>query len=341
MKSTRFSSALIYALLSGLSTPGSGLSQTQTVPTAYSSGPSKFENGFQIYWESTPSPGDFNLDLTDPEAKIEILETATKRLVTVHTVAAIRTLDPAITGVSVYDVSARKPGFIAVAAVYTRRQNTPCALLLYFDWKGELLRHVRFPDPTELDLVQVDESGNVWALNDFDRGNSAKFVFTKFNSQGSVVQQWVKPKRSWSTGEGSFTGGRVSFGLSGETLWTWLPKSRTLIKADALSGQHTVEHTGFPPIPGKPVFEARKAVLLPNGMLLIDVSWRDQGKIDSAWFTWSTRTGWNRMAAFVEGPNPYLYNLDGDHLIFALRAAPSEHSFSFGSAALSSLRLSQ
>ncbi len=36
-----------------------------------------------------------------------------------------------MSGISIYDVSARKPGFIAVAAVYARTTGNPVALLLF------------------------------------------------------------------------------------------------------------------------------------------------------------------------------------------------------------------
>jgi hypothetical protein len=65
----------------------------------------------------------------DPGAKIEIFNEKARELAVCHVFAAIKTADSSAIGVSIYDVSARKPGFIAVAAVYSRTSGSPIALL--------------------------------------------------------------------------------------------------------------------------------------------------------------------------------------------------------------------
>ena len=77
--------------------------------------PSKLENGFQIFWRSTWVPGNPQPGATDPEARIRIFEDAHQLLVVCRVATAIRSFDPTFTGVSIYDVSARQPGFIAGA----------------------------------------------------------------------------------------------------------------------------------------------------------------------------------------------------------------------------------
>jgi hypothetical protein len=104
--------------------------------------------------------------------------------------------------------------------------------MLYFDWDGSLQRKVVLDKLSQIESLEIDSAGHVWTLNAFDRENPAKSVFTEFNRAGSVIKDLVKPKRHWSTNEGTLKGGQTSFGVTSGRAWTWLPESRTLILVD-------------------------------------------------------------------------------------------------------------
>ena len=123
---TRPSWLLVVTMLWLVGMSRDGLSQEANLTAAPhgTDSPQKFENGFQICWRNIAHRGDPNPSKTDSEAAIEIFDRSANELAVCHVANAIRTADPSASGVSIYDVSARKPGFIAVAAVYTERKQS-------------------------------------------------------------------------------------------------------------------------------------------------------------------------------------------------------------------------
>ena len=114
-------------------------------------------------------------------------------------------------------------------------------------------------------------------------------------------------------------GGQTSFGVTSGRIWAWLPESRTLIVADHLTGAATIYDPGLPNVPQSSYMNARQAELLPDGRLLMDVSWRgpdkQQAGFDSAWFVWSSNSAWKRLPAPVSGRYGYLYGINGNQVI--------------------------
>lgn len=233
------SGARMFWLLAGLAvyfagSSSGGYSQAieKDVPIARLPGgdiPSKIENGFQIFWHINESPGNPNATENDPDAMVRIFEGAAFERAACRVFLAISQADPTATGISIYDVSARKPGFIAVAAVYERVNGDPVAVLLYFDWDGSLLQKVVLDKLPEIEALEIDDSGHVWTLNDLDPDEQSQSVFSEYDRAGSSMKQFVKPLPNWSTAEGVFKGGQTSLGLVSGQVWAWLPESRTLI----------------------------------------------------------------------------------------------------------------
>lgn len=316
MRTARF--CFLITILFGFIDKGlSALAQQSTIQVATVPGadaPSKFENDLQIFWRNTPHPGDPPFHPADPEAKIRIFEGAEHEPVICSVASTIRSFDLNFSGVSIWDVSARRPGWIAVAAVYTRTTGSPVALLLYFDWSGSLLQQVALRHRSELQSIAVVSDRQVWALNDFDPENRSRFVFTVFDQNGTVIKEAVKTRRHWSTEESSHQGGQTSFGVVGNYAWTWLPKSQTLITFDSRRGRTETKHTGFPKLDQRTVFEARQAVLLPSGELLMDVAWTQLGKRSTGWFIWSSPLGGHEVHSPV--PHCYLYAVEGNRVIY-------------------------
>lgn len=229
--------------------------------------------------------------------------------------SAIRSFDPSFTGVSIYDVSARQPGLIVVAAVYSRASSSPEGVLLYFDWNGLMSRRVVLSKRPEIQSVKVVSADQIWTLNDLERMGRNKFVFTQFDRNGTVIKEVTKSHPGWSTEESMSKGGQTSFGVIGNHVWAWPPKSQTLLWFDSFSGKTQAKHTGFPVLAESSALYARQAVLLSNDRLLMDIGWIRQGKRNAGWFTWSTKAGWQR----VHNPlnNSYLYAVDGNDVIFS------------------------
>jgi len=202
---------------------------------------------------------------------------------------AIRATDPTFSGVSIYDVSALKPGFIEVAAVYARTTGSPLALLWFFDWSGALTRKVVLDKLPQIESLEIDDAGHVWALNDLgDRG--AKCLFTEFDPDGSVVRKLVKTRRRWSTDESASKGGQVSFGLTAGRVWTWLPSTRTLVSVNESKGKSMIRRTGLPSVGNNARIYLGKAELQADGRLVMEVL----GDGDKGHFVWSAATGWKR-----------------------------------------------
>ena len=279
--------------------------------------PQKFDNGLQIFWRDS-NPNEPIQSEKDPDATIEIFDNAAHQLAVCRVAPAILAFDAAFTGVSIWDVSARKPGFIAVAAVYTRTALPNLAVLLYFNWDGILLQRT---ETSDIRFLKIDGTGHVWALNDFDPENPSKFVFSEFDAAGSIIRGILQPQARWSTNESMSTGGQTSFGVTSGHVWAWLPESRTLIVADCVTGEATIYQPALPNVPGSSFMNARHAELLPDGRLLMDVSWlsphqQQAAGFDSAWFVWSSNSGWKRLPAPVSGRYGYLYGVNENQLIF-------------------------
>ena len=312
MRGTRAPWLVLAAIPCFVTLPGTVYSQevnSKPVIVHWEYGPSKFENGLQILWRDTPLPGTPNAAEYDPEAKLEIFDGADGKSVVCHVASAIRTIDSTFSGISIYDVSARKPGFIAVAAAYTRMNRPPVAVLLFFDWSGLLSRRVALDELPQVESLEIDSAGHVWALNDLG-GTTARSVFTEFNSDGLVIRQLLKPQRNWSTDESESLGGQVSFGLTSGLAWAWLPKSRTLVSADERSGRALSQQTGLPRVKNGSGLYAGQAELLAVGRLLMEVHWHG----NTGWFIWSARKGWETVAGHR---GDYLCSANGDQVIFA------------------------
>jgi hypothetical protein len=327
---------LVLPLLVFLELPVNGLSQEVSLETASVEGgdsPSKFENGFQIFWRNTEVAGDPNSDAADPEAKIKIFEGAASELAVSRVADVLRAADPNFSGVSIYDVSARKPGFIAVAAVYSRAKGNNVAVLLYFDWNGSLLQRTVLSKRPEIQSLEITPAGHVWVLNDFHAGDPNRFVFTQFDANGAAIKEAVRARPNWSTDESQFAGGQTSFGVIGNRIWAWLAKPQTFLSFDDDTGRTEIEQTGFPHLEDASGVYARQAVLLRDGQLLMDVGWIKAGQHDAAWFTWSAYSGWEQ----VHRAPDYLYAVEGNKVIFSAFTDTASNKATFRSEAISSL----
>lgn len=160
-------------------------------------------------------------------------------------------------------------------------------------------------------------------------------MFTAFDRNGAVIKEAVKSHRRWSIEESMSKGGQTSFGVIGDRVWAWLPKSRTFISFNALGGRTEAKRTGFPRLSQSSAIYARQAALLPNGQLLMDVGWIRHGKRSAGWFTWSSQSGWREVPSPFN--NRYLYAVEGNRVIFTAPEEPTGASPAFRSVSMSDL----
>ncbi len=87
--------------------------------------------------------------------------------------------------------------------------------------------------------------------------------------------------------------------------------------ADDGQGGATVHQTELPRI--EPSFNvyARRAVLLPNGQLLMDVGWISQNHHFAGWFIWSPHSGWKSIHDPPGGRHDSLYDVEGNEVIYS------------------------
>lgn len=299
---------------------------------------SKFEHGFLLVWQDSPRlPTPVSIPSgPDPEGAVEILDSSGGQVAVCDVLNAVRAYDASATGVAIDDVSVQKPGFIAVAAVYMSSNADPRSLLLYFDWNGALLRRTILANKRhQIQSLEIDTSGQVWALNDFDPDNPAKFVFLAFDKDGCVNKEAVR-RRRWSTDESMQGGGQISFGITGGKVWAWLPKSKTFILSDETTSKAKVKHTGFPRIDAEFNLYARKAALLPDDQLLIEIR-SVRGPDRGGWFLWSDRSGWQEIAGRTHSRSRILYTVEDGRVVFRSSEKGSEKQLVFQSAPLGDL----
>jgi hypothetical protein len=118
--------------------------------------PQKFENGLQIFWRNEDFAIGPSRPASNSDSTIEVFDPSRKIVAVCNLTKIIDEADPKITDVSVYDVSARYPGYIAASAVYARTAGTPVALLLYFSWDGSLIRSVVLDQLPQIDKLEID-----------------------------------------------------------------------------------------------------------------------------------------------------------------------------------------
>jgi hypothetical protein len=186
----------------------------------------KFENGLLITWQTNSEDSVGN--------QVEIFDERW------HRVASLNVLGPVqeARGVSIYDVSARPGGTIAVAAVYASKEGNskvpPVAALLLFDFSGQLLRAFSLGSSRAIRLLAIDENSNIWTLTD-NAGDKDPFtvpMVIEYRPDGTIARELLTrgmfPLHSTDTIENPKVGS-PSLGYDQNGLWFWLPGSTDLV----------------------------------------------------------------------------------------------------------------
>lgn len=157
--------------------------------------------------------------------------------------------------VSIYDVSARPGGPIAVAAVFTRGdgdQEILASSLLLFNFAAQLLSAYAIGPTRAIRCLTVDENSNIWTLTDnFEATDPANTpMVVEYTAEGSVVREELPHSVLWSPHrtqpKETPNDGRISMGADSGAVWFWLPGSTDLITISPSDGRLTDLQTQLP-----------------------------------------------------------------------------------------------
>jgi hypothetical protein len=189
----------------------------------------KVDNGLIISWE-TPS-----INPDTPQVKIYDREGTP--------VASLRVLQPAIEAsrASIYDVSARPGGLIAVATVYRSKKShvRPVSSLLLFDFDGRLQSGFTLEPARTISRLEVDEDSHIWALTDHAENHAptATHLLVEYSAKGEILREDLPrnmfPYHAQRIREEQ---GRAQMGYDAGRLWFWLPGTSDLVTIPTRSG---------------------------------------------------------------------------------------------------------
>jgi hypothetical protein len=296
----------------------------------------KTSNGFLVQW---------NGNAKDPASDaIEAFDPNGERVLGVN----LFKLLPSARAVSIDDVAARRDQPLAVAAVISEKDGSVRPVLLYVGWDGELVRAVDLDPSREIGWLEFDEAGNLWALTDYlgrkvwADTNAAGIncplgpLILVFNREGQIARSLLK-QADFPDGfqEGQAIGGRVSFGVTKETIWFWQPVRHRMfvvdregLSAKRISASLPVSRSWFVRIAhirnaAAPI-EAGFSAFLPSGQLLANII-SAEPDVPSGLYL-SRRQRFQKSAVHSPG-NTYLAGIDGSEFVFVSIPRPGSNDF--------------
>ncbi len=264
----------------------------------------KAENGLIISWVDVSSKVDLST-LSDAEAgrvgQVEIFDEHGQPMASLN---VLRPVEGA-RSVNIWDVSARRGGPIAVAAVFVSKEagrSILAASLMLFDFNGKLLSAYALSDSREIRKLAIDESSNIWTLTqNFGDGDPLTVpMVVKYSAEGVVLSEQLPRSVLWSHDvppqEGMYSG-RILMGCDAGVVWIWLPGSTDLVTISASDGKVTIVQTGLPTrekYKEDPLDVARGPSGAVVGAFRED---SDDGKSELAYYMWSPSTkAWSRFS---------------------------------------------
>jgi hypothetical protein len=251
----------------------------------------KFENTVVIAWTITSD---------DPNAKqVEIFDRFGHSIMS----ASILRLVPEARDVSIYDVSARPEGIVAIAAVYGNKdmQVRPAAALLTFDFGGRFLSAFALASSRQISRLEIDEQSNIWTLTHHagsEDDPSGLPLIVEYTSDGlevkTVLTRGMFPFHARRIEEG-ISIGVPSMGHYSDTLWFWLPGSTDLVMISTADGSSVVAKTGLPNSSAE--MHPYDVFRMPSGDILGQFNVKgSSGTLKWAYYTWSPLTeSWSQF----------------------------------------------
>jgi hypothetical protein len=283
----------------------------------------KSENRLIMSWRLTSS--DSNAQ------QVEIFDEQGQPITSLHVLRCV----PEAGTVGIYDVSARRGGMIAVAAVYRKagtRHVRPVPTLLLFDFNGRLSSAFALEPSREIYKIEVDEKLNVWTITSHadNKDPSTVPMVVEYNSNGIVSRELLTRDNFPFHAKWTQTGpsiGNAFMGYDSIGLWFWLPGSTELVTISAEDGRSAIVKTGLPEHHGRGLTAQLRndgvgsIDALQHTRVLVSIVRDASGKIVGQLgdvgengaarisnYTWSPITGWSPLE---------LDSCDGDRLIGA------------------------
>jgi hypothetical protein len=283
----------------------------------------KAENGLIISWVVVSAGVDVST-LSDAEgAQVGQVDIFDERGQPTTSFNVLRPVEGA-RSVSIEDVSARPGGPIAVAALYTSKEDDIASSLMLYDAHGTLQSAFALPPIRSIRKLAVDESSNIWTLTDnFDEADPPVVpMVVEYSGKGAVLREELPRSALWSRGippkEGMYSG-RIAMGSDTGVVWIWLPGSTDLVVISAKDGTVTTVQTALPKRE-KYREDPLDIALDPSGNLVgVFREDGDDGESELAYYAWSPIAKvWSR---FKPGP------CDGERLLGVGKGGQIYHGF--------------
>lgn len=265
------------------------------------------------------------------EDQIEVFARSGKKILSLN---PFRSMEGAV-GITLWDVSVGSTGLVAVAGVYANPSKRPAMALLTYSREGQLLRAYYIPPERSILKLEVDADESIWALGggSDEKAPATVAMITKYDKRGNVLKDFLPrsdfPMDAKETGEGPDIGGQVSFGLTNERVWFWLPRPRQLVtlRKDGSDVQKFI--TGLPTWPGsdtprdKVIAEAARASWLPSGEFLAEVIHKSQSLNKVGLHLWDPASdAWKLIPTDMTNSGVgRLWAVDQDQMVFVYRWA--------------------
>jgi hypothetical protein len=251
----------------------------------------------------------------DPDAKqVEIFDMLGHSLVEVNVLRLV----PEARRVSIYDVSARPGGIIAVAAVYRSKEEgslvRPAAALLLFGFDGRLLSAFALTSSRQISRLEVDDQSYIWTLADhLDDGDDPSTLpmvveYTEAGAEARKVLTRAMFPLHVRRIEQSASIGVPSMGHDSDIFWFWLPGSTDLVTVSTRADDRPmVAKTGLPKSVGMAI-RPYHLFRMPSGEVVGQFNEKaENGTSEWSYYAWSPSVGlWAQFKPAM---------CDGDQLI--------------------------
>ncbi|MGA2697215.1 MAG: hypothetical protein ABSE92_14220 [Terriglobales bacterium] len=202
----------------------------------------KAENGFLIFWQG----GIIN----DRSAgQVQLFNERRALLLSLDAFSPVRESRD----MSIYDVSARPGGLIAVSAVYASKEGNanvaPASAILVFDFKGHL-RSALALENTAIRLI-VDTESRIWALTDAGSSGEGKPTLLELSTDGKVLRE-IDLRQTFPQNIELIADGIrklinwTSMRDGGNSISMWLSGSANIMRISKTDGGVSIEATGLP-----------------------------------------------------------------------------------------------
>ncbi len=245
---------------------------------------------------------------------------------------------------SVNEVSIGPTGLVAVIATLADSTSRLAAGLFLYDPSAESLNVFWLPEWRSVVRLRVDKDENIWALGEGTESKdpSTLPMITKYDRKGNIVKEFLPrsefPVHARLAEEGPDVGGSISFGLTHDRVWFWLPKDQQLVTLRKDGSDVQTVKTGLPSWPGGIVKSEKiqtvvypHSTWLPPGRFLAMVRFRTESRSDHAvgLFEWQSSSATWRALPDIDPIKlgGWFYGVDQDKMIFGLGLTyPRENS---------------